>query len=88
MRRAVAMAMMLTALAGCIAVWGRGYDIEDETSESITIKFDEHFADLSDVEVVAREHCGRYRKTAVLRERTKSMWGITTLDFGCLAAKS
>jgi len=80
---AVALALAGT-LAGCVVVWGRGYEVEAETSEWITIKYDTHFASLDEVQQVAEASCGTHGKRAIMRGQDKSIWQLTTADFDCV----
>jgi hypothetical protein len=72
------------ALTGCVAVWGRGYNVEAANSASVTIKYDRHFSSLSEVEAVANASCGGFGKHQVSRGESTSPWGLTTVTFACV----
>jgi hypothetical protein len=84
MIRAAVVAVVAVGLPGCVALWGGGYHIESENSQSITMKYDSHFASLSEVQNVAEAECRHYGKRAISQNST-SAWGITTVVFDCVA---
>jgi len=84
MHRAAVLLLIAVGLSGCVAVWGRAYNIESETSESVTIKYDRNFTTLKDVNKVAQANCAEIGKKAVERHATTSIWQITTVTYGCV----
>ena len=80
--------LLSIALTGCVAIWGAGYEIQSQGADSITIKYDEHFASLSEIQKVAQANCDAYDKDAVKRAETASPWGITTVSFACAKRKA
>jgi PBP1b-binding outer membrane lipoprotein LpoB len=71
-------------LSGCVVVWGRAYEIEAETSEWITIKYDSNFTSLPDIQQVAQASCDAHDKHAVFRDQSTSILHLTTVDFDCV----
>jgi len=85
--KVLAIAVALAALlSGCVVVWGRAYEVEAETSEWITIKYDSNFTSLGEVEQVAQESCNAHRRRAVVRDQSMSLWHLTTVTFDCTGA--
>ncbi len=84
MHKPLVVVLAAILLSGCVAVWGRSYEIESETSEAVTIKYDRNFTDLQEVKKVAQANCAEIGKDAVERGETTSIWRITTVDFGCV----
>ena len=83
-KAAFSLAMFLV-LSGCVVVWGRPYEVEAETSEWITIKYDTTFTSLTDVLRVAQASCGTHNKRAVFRDQSMDIWHLTTANFDCVA---
>jgi hypothetical protein len=82
--REIAIALGLTlTLSGCVIVWGRAYEIEAETSEWITIKYDSNFTSFADIQQVAQTSCDTHDKRAVFRDQSTNIVHLTTVDFDC-----
>ena len=84
MQRSMLVIALAVMLSGCVAVWMSGYQVASETSDAITIKYDHHFASLSDVSMVAEASCERFDKRALSTGGSTSMWGLTTVKFSCV----
>lgn len=84
MIRAGAVAVIAVGLAGCVIVWGGGYHVESENSQSITMKYDSHFTSLDVVQTVAEAACRQFGKRAVSHDST-TVLGITSVVFDCVA---
>jgi hypothetical protein len=84
MTRLASVVFAAIALAGCVAVWGRAYDIDAADSGAVAIKYDAHFTSAGNVLQVAQASCERYDKVAISREESTSLWGITTARFDCI----
>lgn len=84
MSKAVFSLAMFLALSGCVLVWGRAYEVEAETSEWITIKYDTTFTSLPDVQQVAQASCATHDKRAVFRNQSVNIWHLTTANFDCV----
>lgn len=82
--KAASLALIALALTGCVAVWGQAYDIEQATSESVTIRYDRNFATLDEVDKIARKNCAESGKMAVEQHESTSVWRITTVSFNCV----
>lgn len=68
--RGAAIFALLVPVGGCVAVWGSSYHIEEQSADSVTIRYDAVLIDSGDVQAHANESCGRYQKVAVpIRQR-------------------
>lgn len=78
-------AALALGLGGCVAVWGKAYHVEEETSDSVTIKYDDNFGSIDEVRQVAETSCQAHGKDAVpARDPSASLWGISTAEFDCV----
>jgi hypothetical protein len=75
------------ALAGCIAVWGRAYEIQSESPDSVVLEYDSTFIDKADILAVARGSCEKRNRDAVIQSEETSIWNITTVSVGCAERK-
>jgi hypothetical protein len=75
-------------LSGCVAVWGRGYQVESESPDAVTIKYDHHFASPDDVAMVAEANCERFDKSARSSSSSTSIWGLTSVSFVCAGRRN
>lgn len=85
MKNLIIAVALLVLLSGCVVVWGRSYEVEAETSEWITIKYDTTFASLADVRQVAQASCDIHGKRAVFDDQSMNIWHLTTANFDCVA---
>ncbi len=85
MKNLITAAALLVLLSGCVVVWGRSYEVEAETSEWITIKYDTTFASLADIQQVAEASCDTHNKRTVFRDQAMNIWHLTTANFDCVA---
>jgi predicted small secreted protein len=88
MHKIVPTFLLSMVLTGCVAVWGAGYEIQNQNADAITIQYDTHFASLAEVQKVAQANCDAYDKDAVQRGQSESMWGISTVSFACANRKA
>jgi hypothetical protein len=83
MLRAILIVLAINTLVGCVAVWGRAYQIGAETANSVTIKYDGHFTSSGNVDRVAQASCQKFGKAAAKQDESTSIWGLTTVVFTC-----
>jgi len=83
------MLLILTtlALSGCVAVWGRAYEVEFQSADAVILKYDGPYIERIDVVKVGQESCAKYGKDAAVKSEETSMWNITTISFDCAARK-
>jgi len=84
--RYYAIVALTIALSGCVLVWGGAYEVEAETSDWITIKYDSNFTSLADMQQLADASCAVHDKRATMRDQSTSVWHLTTVTFDCGAA--
>jgi hypothetical protein len=83
MSKTIAVILIALALGGCVAVWGRAYEIEAADADAVTIKYDGHFTSSENIQTVAQASCAPYGRSAVPQGETTSFWGLTTANFTC-----
>ncbi len=87
MKTTVVLALLLPLLLpGCVAAWGRSYDIDAESPDMVVLKYDSHFTSAADMARVARRECARYGRTPRFFAHSHSLWQIETVTYGCTAA--
>lgn len=85
MSRAVACLGLAAALGGCVAAWGKAYNVEFANSSSITIAYDRMFTNMGQLQHVAQEHCDKYGKDAVPQAAIGGGGGgIPTVSYRCI----
>jgi hypothetical protein len=75
--------MAVVILSGCVAVWGKPYRVEFESSSSITINFDPSLTNMGEVQNVAQAHCAQFGKDAIPQGSQDSAWGLRNMSFLC-----
>lgn len=85
MFRLAAFILAATLLSGCVAVWGRAYDVSFRSPDSVLIDYDRHFGSLDEITNVAQNICAEYSKNAAFQRESTNMWGITSASFACKA---
>ncbi len=83
MFRTALIILIMNTLVGCVAVWGRAYEIEAATANSVTIKYDGHFTSSREVNQVAETSCRKFNKAPAKQTESTSVWGLTTVAFAC-----
>jgi hypothetical protein len=86
-RRSVAIVSAALALSGCVAVWGRAYEVEFQSPESVVLKYDGTFIDRSDVLKVAQQGGAKSGREAVPQSEHTSFWNLTTIAVRCAEPK-
>ena len=83
MRKIIATGLTGLALSGCVAVWGSAYHIEQQSQDSVVLKYDSNFIDRNDVVTIANKGCDAYGRKAVAENEDTSAVNITTITFKC-----
>ncbi len=72
------------ALSGCVAAWGKSYNVVAASPTAITIEYDVNLTDLNNVQNVALAHCSQFEKKAsLLASARKYLGGIESVQFEC-----
>jgi len=74
----------LLSLGGCVAVWGKTYNVEFSNSSSVTIQYSTSFTDSGYVQAVAQASCSQYGKDAVPGSWNDSGIGLRTQTYLCV----
>ena len=83
MRKIIATGLTGLALSGCVAVWGSAYHIEQQSQDSVVLKYDSNFIDRNDVVTIANKSCDAYGRKAAAENEDTSVVNITTITFRC-----
>lgn len=75
----------LLTLSGCVAVWGKSYNVATANEQFIQINYDSS-VDVNYVEIfaIAKEHCGKFDKDFVNDSTVTNGWGITYAIYKCI----
>lgn len=78
-------AVLLSAalLSGCVAVWGKSYNIALANSRSVVIEYDPTVVNLPSLLGAAQGNCEKYGKDAVLHSVSSGNLGIKVNTFRC-----
>ncbi len=85
---------ILTALslavfcAGCVAVWGKSYNVAMANSRSVVIEYDPMVANVPAMLQAAQASCDQYKKDAVLSNVTGGNMGIRVNTYKCETRKA
>lgn len=69
--------------AGCVATWGKSYNVALRNERSIVIEYDPALVNLPTVLKVAQDHCGQYGRSAVLDSQTSGNLAIDVNTYRC-----
>ncbi len=84
MKKTLVLTLLLPLLLpGCVAAWGRSYDIDAESPDMVVLKYDSHFTSAAAMAGVARHECARYGRNARFFAHSHSLWQIETVAYGC-----
>lgn len=70
-------------LCGCIAVWGKSYNVALSNSRSVVIEYDPAVVNLPAMLNDAQQACSKYGKDAVLAKVSTSNLGIIVNNYRC-----
>jgi hypothetical protein len=71
------------ACTGCVAVWGKSYNIALANSRSVVIEYDRMVANMPVMLQAAQTECDKYGKDAVLRNVSTGNLGILVNTYRC-----
>ncbi len=80
--RLLAFAFILP-LCGCIAVWGKSYNVALSNSRSVVIEYDPVVVNFPELLKAAQTSCEKYGKDAVLDSTGASNLGIKVNTYRC-----
>lgn len=87
--RVLMLAMIPTlSLGGCVALWGKSYNVDKSDQSGIVLQYDHALANTTEMTAIANEHCKKYNKLA---QQTDSgmpglMVGIIQETYKCVPA--
>lgn len=80
---AFASLLCATILSGCVAVWGKSYNVALANSRSVVIEYDPAVVNLPAMLSEAQANCDKFRKDAVLHTVTSGNPGIKVNTYRC-----
>lgn len=75
--------LSLIALSGCVAVWGKSYNVAMSNSRSVVIEYDPVIINLSAMLQAAQSECDKYGKDVVLDSVTEGNLKIKVNTYRC-----
>jgi hypothetical protein len=75
--------ILLMPVCGCIALWGKSYNVALSNSRSVVIEYDPVVANLPAMLKTAQQACSKYGKDAVLNNVSSSNLGIKVNNYRC-----
>ncbi len=71
------------ALIGCVAIWGKSYNVALANSRSVVIEYDPAVVNLPALLSEAQGNCDKFGKDAVLHNVTTGNLGIKVNTYRC-----
>lgn len=78
----------LSALTGCVAVWGQSYNVAMTNSRSVVVEYDPAVVNMPAMLKEAQDHCDRFGKDAVLHDESTGNLGIRVNTYRCESRNS
>ncbi len=75
--------LSLVALSGCVAAWGKSYNVAMSNSRSVVIEYDRMVANMPAILQAAQAECNKYNKDAVLDNVSSGNMGIRVNTYRC-----
>ncbi len=75
--------LSIITLPGCVAVWGKSYNVAMSNSRSVVIEYDRVIANMPAMLNAAQAECNKYGKDAVLDSVTGGNVGILVNTYRC-----
>lgn len=75
--------LSVIALSGCVAVWGKSYNVAMSNSRSVVIEYDRVVANMPAMLQTAQAECDKYEKDAVLDSVSGGNMGIRVNTYRC-----
>lgn len=73
---------------GCVAVWGKSYNVAMSNSRSVVIEYDRMVANMPAILNAAQAECDKYKKDAVLDSVSGGNMGIRVNTYRCEVRKA
>lgn len=80
--------LFLGALTGCVAVWGKSYNVAMSNSRSVVIEYDRVVANMPAMLQAAQAECDKYKKDAVLDNVSTGNLSILVNTYRCETRKA
>lgn len=73
----------IVSLSGCVAAWGKSYNVAMSNSRSVVIEYDRVIANMPAMLNAAQAECNKYSKDAVLDSVSGGNLGIRVNTYRC-----
>jgi len=70
-------------VTGCVAVWGKSYNVALSNSRSVVIEYDPAVINLPSMLKAAQDDCSKFGKDAVLDSTSRGNLGILVNTYRC-----
>jgi|GEM_PF-4937656 len=80
--------LMVMSCSGCVAVWGKSYNVAMSNSRSVVIEYDRMVANMPAMLQAAQAECDKYKKDAVLDNVSGGNIGIRVNTYRCETRKA
>ena len=75
--------LIMFAISGCVAVWGKSYNVALANSRSVVIEYDPAVVNLSAMLNAAQTECDKFGEDAVLNGTGRGNLGILVNTYRC-----
>lgn len=81
--RKVVFIICILLVTGCVAVWGKSYNVALSNSRSVVIEYDPAVVNLPSMLNAAQDECSKFGKDAVLDSTSRGNLGILVNTYRC-----
>jgi len=81
--RKIVIIICILLVTGCVAVWGKSYNVALSNSRSVVIEYDPAVINLPSMLKAAQDECSKFGKDAVLDSTSRGNLGILVNTYRC-----
>jgi hypothetical protein len=81
--RKLVIIFFILLVTGCVAVWGKSYNVALSNSRSVVIEYDPAVINLPSMLKAAQDECSKFGKDAVLDSTSRGNLGILVNTYRC-----
>ncbi len=83
LNRKIVIIICIFLVTGCVAVWGKSYNVALSNSRSVVIEYDPAVINLPSMLKAAQDECSKFGKAAVLDSTSRGNLGILVNTYRC-----